>query len=82
VVLRGYETLSLTFRKEHRLRVFENRVRRRILGLKRDEVRRGWRKLLNDELRNLYPSLSIIRMNKSRRMRWMGHVARMGEKRN
>jgi hypothetical protein len=72
----------LTLREEHRLRVFENRVLRRMFGPKRDEVTGGWRKLHNEELHNLYSSPSIIRMIKSRRMRWIGHVARMGEKRN
>jgi hypothetical protein len=67
---------------EHRLRVFENRVLRRIFGPKRDEVTGGWRKLHNVELHNLYSSPSIIRMIKSRRMRWTGHVARMGTNRN
>jgi hypothetical protein len=62
--------------------VFENRVLRRIFGPKRDEVRGEWRKLHNEELHNLYSSPNIIRMIKSRRMRWAGHVARMGEKRN
>jgi hypothetical protein len=61
--------------------VFENRVLRRIFGPKRDEAIGGWRKLHNEELHNLYCSPSIIRMIKSRRMRWVGHVARMGEKR-
>jgi hypothetical protein len=61
--------------------VFENRVLR-IFGPKRDEVIGGWRKLHNEELHNLYSSPSIIRIIKSRRMRWAGHVARMGEKRN
>jgi hypothetical protein len=75
-------TLSLTLREEHRLRVSENRGNRRIFGPKRDEVTGGWRKLHNEELHNLYPSPSIIRMIKSRRMRWAWHVARMGEKRN
>jgi hypothetical protein len=78
VVLYGCETWSLTFREEHRLRVFENRVLRRIFGPKRDEVTGGWRKLHNEELHNLYSSPSIIRMIKSRRMRWAGHVARIG----
>jgi hypothetical protein len=78
VVLYGCETWSLTLREEHRLRVFENRVSRRIFGLKRDEVTGGWRKLHNEELHNLYFSPSIIRMIKSRRMRWAGHVAHMG----
>jgi hypothetical protein len=76
------ETWSLTVREEHKLRVFENRVLRRIFGSKRDQVMGGWRKLHNEELHNLYSSTSIIRIIKSRRMRWAGHVARMGEKRN
>jgi hypothetical protein len=59
-----------------------SRVPRRIFGEKRDEVRGGWRKLHNEELHNLYSSPSIIRMIKSRMMRWAGHVVRMGEKRN
>jgi hypothetical protein len=67
-------------KEEHRLRVFENRVLR-IFGPKRDEVTGGWRNLHNEELHNLYSSPSIIRMIKSRRMRWARHVARMGEKR-
>jgi hypothetical protein len=62
--------------------VFENGVLRRIFGQKRGEVTGGWRKLHNEELRDLYSSPSIIRMIKSRRMRWSGHVARMREKRN
>jgi hypothetical protein len=70
VVLYGRETWSLTFREEHRLRVFENRVLRRIFGPKTDEVTGGWRKLHNEELHNLYSSPSIIRIIKSRRMRW------------
>jgi hypothetical protein len=82
VVLYVYETLSLTLREDHRLRVFENRVLRRIFGPKRDEVTGGWRKLHNEEFRDLYLSPSIIRMMKSRRMRWAGHVGRMGENRN
>jgi hypothetical protein len=72
------ETWSVTLREEHRLRVFENRVLRRIFGPKRDEVTGEWRKLPRD----LYSSPSIIRIIKSRRMRWAGHVARMREKRN
>jgi hypothetical protein len=78
----GSWSLDLTLREEHRLRVFENRALRRMFGPKRDEVTRGWRKLYNEELHNLYSCPSIIRMIKSRRMRWTGHVARMGEKRN
>jgi hypothetical protein len=62
--------------------VFENRVLRRIFGPKRDEVTGEWRKLHNEELCDLYTSPSIIRIIKLRRMRWAGHVARMGEKRN
>jgi hypothetical protein len=62
--------------------VFENRVLKRIFGPKRDEVTGGWRKLQNEELHNLYSSLIKIRMIKLVRMRWTGHVARMGEKRN
>jgi hypothetical protein len=62
--------------------VFENGVLRRISGPKRDKVTGGWRKLHNEELHNLYSSPSIIRKMKLRRMRWAGHVARMGEKRN
>jgi hypothetical protein len=81
VVLYGCETCPLTIREEHRLRVFENRVLRRIFGPKRDEVTGGWRKLHNGELRNLYSSPSMIKMIKSRRMRCAGHAARMEEKR-
>jgi hypothetical protein len=79
VVLYGCETWSLTSRKGHRLRVFENRVLRRIFGPKGDEVTGQWRKLLNGELHNLYSSPDIIRQIKSRKMRWAGHVARMRE---
>jgi hypothetical protein len=82
VVVYGCETWSLTLREEYRVRVFENRVLRSIFGPKRDEVTGEWRKLHNKELHNLYSSPSIIRIIKSRRMRWAGHVARMGEKRN
>jgi hypothetical protein len=77
VLLHGCETWSLTLREEHRLRVFENRVLRRIFGSKRDEVSGVWRKLHNEELHNLYSSPSIIRVIKSRRMRLAGHEARM-----
>jgi hypothetical protein len=68
--------------EEHRLRVFENRVLRSIFGPKRDEVTGEWEKFHNEELHDLYSSSSIIRIIKSRRMRWPGHVARMGEMRN
>jgi len=68
-------------REERRLRVFENRLLRRIFGLKRDEVAREWGKLYYEELNDLYSSPNIIRVIKSRRIRWAGHVARMGEKR-
>jgi hypothetical protein len=81
VVLYGCETWSLTLREGYRLRVFENRVLRKIFGPKRDEVTGKWRKLHNEELHNLYSSPDIIRQVKSRRMRWAGHVARMGEER-
>ncbi|KAJ4448404.1 hypothetical protein ANN_10420 [Periplaneta americana] len=82
VVLYGCETWTLTLREEHRLRVFENKVLRKIFGAKRDEVTGEWRKLHNTELHALYSSLDIIRNIKSRRLRWSGHVARMGESRN
>jgi hypothetical protein len=75
------ETWSLTLTEEHRLR-FENRELRRISGPKRAEVMGEWRKLHSGELHNLYSSPYIIRQIKSRRMRWTGHVARMGEGRN
>jgi hypothetical protein len=75
VVLYGCETWSLTVREEHKLRVFENRVLRRIFGPKREGVTGGWRKLHNEELHNLYSSPNIIRIIKLRRMRWVGHVA-------
>jgi hypothetical protein len=78
VVLYGCETWSLTLREEHKLRVFENRVLRRIFGPKRDEVTGEWRKLHNEELHDLYSS--SIRIIKSRRMRWAGHVARIGRR--
>jgi hypothetical protein len=72
VVLYGCETLSLALREEHRLRVFENRVLKRIFGPKRDEMTDGWRKLHNEELHGLYSSPSIVRVIKARRMRWAG----------
>jgi hypothetical protein len=82
VVLYGHETWSLTLKEECRLRVFENSVLRRIFGPKRVEVIGGWRKLHNEEFHNLYSSPSIIRIIRPRIMRWSGHVAQIGEKRN
>ncbi|KAJ4441825.1 hypothetical protein ANN_11684 [Periplaneta americana] len=82
VLLYGCETWTLTLREEHRFRVFENKVLRKIFGAKRDEVTGEWRKLHNTELHALYSSPDIIRNIKSRRLRWAGHVARMGESRN
>ena len=70
---------SLTLREERRLRVLENRVLMGIFGPKRDGVTGEWRKLHNEELNDLYCSPNIVRLIKSRRMRWAGHVARMGE---
>jgi hypothetical protein len=80
VVLYGCETWSLTLRKKHRLRVFVNSVLKNIFGLKRDEAIGDWRKLHNEELRNLYSSPNIIRMIKSKRMRGAGHVTKMEKK--
>jgi hypothetical protein len=73
--------MGVTLREEHRLRVFENRVLRRIFGPKRDEVTGEWRMLHNEGLHNLYSSPDIIRQIKSRRMRWAGHVACIGQER-
>jgi hypothetical protein len=78
MVLHGCETWLLTLRDERRLRVFENRLLRRVFGPKRDEVTWEWRKLHNAELSDLYSLPNILRVVKSR-MRWAGHVARMGE---
>jgi hypothetical protein len=78
IVLYGYETWSLTLTEEHRLRDFENRALRRICGPKREEDR-SRRKLHNDELHSLYSSPNIVRVIKSRSMRWEGHMACMGE---
>jgi hypothetical protein len=77
----GCETWSLTLREEHRLRVFENTVLRRIFGPKREEDG-SWIRLHNYELRSLYSSPNIVRVITSRRMRWAGHVARMGKGRD
>jgi len=67
--------------EERKLRVFENMVLRRIFGPRRDEVKGEWRRLHNEELNDLYYLPNIVRVIKSRRMRWVGHVARMGEER-
>jgi hypothetical protein len=80
LVLYGCETLSLTLRKEQRLRVLENRVLRRIFGSKRDEATRESRRLHNEELNDLYSSPNIIRVIKSRRVRGAVHVARRGKR--
>jgi hypothetical protein len=82
IVLYGCETWFLTLKEEHRLRMFENKVLKRIFGPKRDEVIGGRKKLHNKELHDLNTSLSVIRMIKSRTMRLAGRVARIGEKRN
>ena len=80
VVLYGCETWSHILRDEYGLRVSENRVLRRMFGPKRVEVTGDWRKLHNEELNDLYCSPNIVRVIKSRRMRWVGHVARIGER--
>jgi len=77
----GCETWSLTLREERKLRVFENMVLRRIFGPRRVEVTEEWRRLHNEELNDLYCSPNIVRVIKSRRMRWAGHLARMREER-
>ena len=79
VVLYGCEAWSLTLREERKLRVFENMVLRRIFGPRRDEVTGEWMRLHNEELTDLYSSPNIVRVIKSRRMRWAWHVVRMGE---
>ena len=81
VVLYGCVTWSLTLREERKLTVFENMVLRRIFGPRMDKVTGEWRRLHNVELSDLYSSPNIVRVIKSRRMRWAGHVARMGEER-
>ena len=80
VVLHGCEILSHTPREGRRQTLFENRVLRRIFGPKRDEVTGEWKKLHNEDLNDLY-SPNVVRIIKSRRMRWEGHVARMGDRR-
>ena len=82
VVLHGCETWSLTLREEHRLRVFENKILRKIFGAKKDEITGEWRKLHYAELHALCSQPNIIRNLKSRRLRWAGHVARMEHSRN
>ena len=77
----GSKTWSLTLREDHMLRVLENRVLRKIFGPKRDEVTGEWRRLHNEEFNDLYCSPNIIRVTESRRVRWAGHVGRMGERR-
>jgi len=79
--LYGCEAWSLTLREGRKLRVFENMVLRRIFGPRRDEVTGEWKRLHNEELNDLYSSHNIVRGIKSRKMRWAGHVARMGEER-
>ena len=81
VVLYGCKTWSLTLRVERGLRVFENRVLRRVFGPMKDEVTGKWKQLQNEELNDLYCSPNIVRVIKPRKMRWAGHVVRMGEKR-
>jgi len=80
-VLYGCETWLLTLREERNLRVFENRVLRRTFGPRRDEVTGEWRRWHKEELNDLYSSPNMVRVIKSRRMKWAGHVARMGEER-
>jgi hypothetical protein len=81
VVLFGSETWPLTLREDRRLRVFENRVLMRMFGPKRDDVTGDWRKLHNEEVNDQYCSPNIVRVIKSRRVGWAGHVARMGNRR-
>jgi hypothetical protein len=78
--LHGCETLSLTIWEERKLRLLENRVLRRVFGRGRDEVTGEWRKLHNEELNDLYWSPIIVRVIKSRRMRWAGHIAHIGDR--
>ena len=81
VVLYVCETWSLILLKDRKLRVFEKIALRRIFGTRRDEVMREWRRMRNEEINDLYSSPNIVRVIKWRRMRWTGHVARMGEER-
>jgi len=81
VVLYGCETWSLILREEMKLRMIENKIFRRIFGPRRVELTGHWSRLHNEGLNDLYSSPNIVRVIKSRRMRWTGHVARMGEER-
>jgi hypothetical protein len=81
VIVYRCDNWSLTLREERRLRVFENRMLRRMFGPKRDEVTGEWGTLHNEKLNGLYSSHNILRLIKSRRMRWVGHIARMGQRR-
>ena len=81
VIFCGCETWSLTLREERKLKLFENMVLRRIFGPRRDEVMGEWRRLHNEELNDMYFAPNIVRVIKSRRMRWAGHVSHMGEER-
>ena len=81
VILYGCESWSTTVADEQKLRVFENKILRKIYGPKRDEMTGEWRRLHNEELHGLYDSPDVVKIMKSRRLRWAGHVARMGEKR-
>ena len=82
VVLYGCEPWSVTLREEHQLKVFENRVVTKICGLQTEEVKEEWRKLHIEELRDMYYSPNIMPVIKSRRIRWVGHVARLGLRRD
>jgi len=81
VILYGCESWSMILADEHKLRVFENKVLRKIYRKKRDEMTGEWRRLHNEELHGLYDLPNVVKIMKSRRLRWAGHVARMREKR-
>jgi len=80
VILYGCESWSTTLADEHKLRVFENKILRKIYGPKRDEMTGEWRRLHNDELYGLYDSPNVVKIMKSRRLRWADHVSRMEKK--